>query len=495
MLKLVTVPRFSRFYAALAAVVVLAALRFVHLEADFPLDISTSRDLYTDEGAYAGGAVNYFLRGSWRVEGDLNPAVRMPMPHLMQAVAFGLFGRGLGVARGTVATCFIAIVILSFYFLRGSVGTPAALLAAALLTSNYYLFAYSRFANNEMPMTLWLMLSVVVAFKLSQRMGWAKAPLVALLFTFALLAKTTALLGVPVLVFGLWRTAASPRMRWSSVVLFLGVTAVLVVAYQALARHFYGEDYAYYSGLIYERLPLNPLEYLKNVSRTLGKPMITDPILYPLAFLGAIYAYWKVVPLRRDAAFVAAVLWGLGYLLLVNVSTYQPARYAVPYAVAQAWVGGILAVRFYRAYHPSRKALLAPGVFGLIIAMNVVRTGLYLASPQYSLMQMAEAVREEVHGTGGPEAVLLGTPSANVALAAGVRALNSEFGAKPIEWRLAVYRPSHFLTLEDDPTMDAMIALGITVEKAGEYDVFENYNTGRPLSLYRLHYPEGFGTP
>src|ERR1700710_1588577 len=89
--------------AILVFVSLLIALRFFHLDADFPLGISWSGDLYTDEGWYANAAIRDIVSGEWYLPGDFNPAVTLPVGQLLQRAAFGVFGLGLIPARLTGA--------------------------------------------------------------------------------------------------------------------------------------------------------------------------------------------------------------------------------------------------------------------------------------------------------------------------------------------------------------------------------------------------------
>ena len=57
--------------------VLLAAIGYIHLGADFPnhsrwIDNAAK---FTDEGWYASGALNHHLTGHWLVPGDFNPMV------------------------------------------------------------------------------------------------------------------------------------------------------------------------------------------------------------------------------------------------------------------------------------------------------------------------------------------------------------------------------------------------------------------------------------
>jgi hypothetical protein len=92
------------FTSVLCGIVVVAnALKLVHLTADFPPGLTRSGVLYTDEGWYSLGAVSHVLHRGWRLDGEMNHFVMLPVGQLVQAAMFALFGMHLAVARLTIA--------------------------------------------------------------------------------------------------------------------------------------------------------------------------------------------------------------------------------------------------------------------------------------------------------------------------------------------------------------------------------------------------------
>src|SRR3954466_4371647 len=104
----------------LAATLVLMVLRFYHLDADFPLGINWSGDVYTDEGWYANSAVRHYLFGYWYLAGDFNPSVVMPVAQLADRAAFALFGLSMTSVRILAALASAAVVTLTGLIVRRS---------------------------------------------------------------------------------------------------------------------------------------------------------------------------------------------------------------------------------------------------------------------------------------------------------------------------------------------------------------------------------------
>ena len=149
----------------LAASSLLYGLHWVHLLADFPnytpyLDWAK----YTDEGWYGKAAMQSVLHGFWRVPGDFNTAVALPVwPALLWAV-FKLTGVSVIAARTLALVVFGGDLLLVYALLRASGARQAwAAGGVLLLAANSYLWAFSRLAILEPLLTLWTLASWLLA--------------------------------------------------------------------------------------------------------------------------------------------------------------------------------------------------------------------------------------------------------------------------------------------------------------------------------------------
>src|SRR5262249_20338928 len=115
-------------------------LRFVHLDADFPLGVTTSRALYTDEGLYSFNAVRMSAGRSWYVPGELNAGINLPVAPILQVGAFRVSGHSLIVARSLVAASAILLIAVSVALTLRYAPLVSALLVAATLSCDFLLF-------------------------------------------------------------------------------------------------------------------------------------------------------------------------------------------------------------------------------------------------------------------------------------------------------------------------------------------------------------------
>src|SRR5215475_9713723 len=147
----------------LVLLVVINGLRFVHLDADFPPGVTTSRALYTDEGLYSFNAIRVSAGQSWYVPGELNTSINLPVAPILQAGAFRVSGRSLIVARSLVAASVIVLIAATFALTLRYAPHMTAMLVAATLSCDFLLFSYSRLAILDAVMTTALTLAFLIA--------------------------------------------------------------------------------------------------------------------------------------------------------------------------------------------------------------------------------------------------------------------------------------------------------------------------------------------
>src|SRR5712672_2905345 len=129
-------------------------LRFVHLDADFPRGVTTSRALYTDEGLYSINGLNLAVGRPWYTPGELNAIINLPVVPLLQAAVFRMFGPTLIVARSLVGAATLVLIGAAFALTRRYAPFTTAALVALILSVDFLLFSYSREAFFDVIMTM-----------------------------------------------------------------------------------------------------------------------------------------------------------------------------------------------------------------------------------------------------------------------------------------------------------------------------------------------------
>src|SRR5437764_1043271 len=131
----------------LVLLLALNAVRFVHLDSDFPPGLTSSRALYTDEGLYFANAVTISEGRPWYIPGELNSIINLPVAPVLQAAVFRIFGASLASARSLIAAMSIVLIAATFALTTRYASAWCAGVVAATLSFDFLLFSYSRLAT------------------------------------------------------------------------------------------------------------------------------------------------------------------------------------------------------------------------------------------------------------------------------------------------------------------------------------------------------------
>jgi len=165
----------------------LFSVRFIHLSADPPYDLSTSGGPYGDPGGYSFNARNKLLYGTTKVD-NYNMMYMSYLPHLATLWTFKVFG--IGYAQMNLVPVFFSCLILIIFFLllKERFNETLALLGAALLGMNYLFLMFSRVANRIMPALFFFVLGLYLLQKGKKKPWWVVAAGVS--FAVAILSKS-----------------------------------------------------------------------------------------------------------------------------------------------------------------------------------------------------------------------------------------------------------------------------------------------------------------
>jgi len=277
----------------------IAALRFVHLEADFPNDSIWAIDQakFTDEGWWAGAAVAHALTGHWYVPGDYNPAVALPVWPLLLSAVFHFTGVSVIAARAlnvaiSLATLGLVFVLVERHTRSGSGVPPLA--AVLLLALSPFAFAFSRLAILDSLVIFEFCLSLLLASLGISRRIWPLAVL-SFLVTLMPLTKTTSAVLIPSVFWLAWSAMGRKAAAFLRVALAVAVVpAALTRGYAVLVSAMgYGADYKYF----FSRNALDDFDWSQSFDTLieLGRNcLLVDRVLYPVALVILVLALiWK----------------------------------------------------------------------------------------------------------------------------------------------------------------------------------------------------------
>jgi 4-amino-4-deoxy-L-arabinose transferase-like glycosyltransferase len=202
----------QRFFALLTVIVLLGlALRTLFPAADPPWK-TTVGVVWHDEGAWVHNARNKALWGAWRVD-EWNPVFIAPVFTALEYGSFAAFGVGVRQARLVVEMAGWLSVLLLAFGVRRIAGDRAALVAGALVATNYVYVMYDRAAIMEGLMVAFIVASWYCSARAEQEPAWGAAAgvlAVAAYFTKAAAAFYIAALGLAALWSLVWPRADLP---------------------------------------------------------------------------------------------------------------------------------------------------------------------------------------------------------------------------------------------------------------------------------------------
>jgi 4-amino-4-deoxy-L-arabinose transferase-like glycosyltransferase len=497
-----------------------ALLHAVHLRADFPNLSPWSMDWakYTDEGWYGDAAIRAHLIGHWYMPGDFNPAVAVPLWPFLEWLLFFFTGVTPEAARGLAVAAFCLNLLLSYLLLRTAGSAWMALLAVTLLVTSPFLYCFSRLAILEQPLTVFTLAAMNLAVRLPRwrRPVWAAAG-VGLLFTLAMLTKTTAIFLLPAigwaLVAPLWstrrRAIACALAAGAAFVAGYGLWLVLVVRLHLLA------DYKYYFFVNNYPRPKEVYWPLISLWWSFHGGLWVDRILAPLAglvVLGAMLAWsgvlargsepspegWKAWGRRLplNPVFGASVLAIAGTIVFMTYQNHPQPRY---FAVAAVFVFFLVAMgteallaRNSEDDSLKRSHLRGWGhaaivLVALAILLNSAQTLGYAAHPEYTFAQAAEQLTHYIDAHPNGKRLLVSISGDQISLFTHLPALCDDFGTTDLPEKIGEYQPGWYAAWNDlDPGTLEDLHTRYSVEQVADFPAFDDHERTR-LVLFKLH--------
>ena len=458
----------------------LCLMRVAYLRADFPNHSPWMIDQakFTDEGWWASAAVRHFLIRHWQVPGDYNPAAVMPVWPALLTLVFQVTGVSIVAARAVSVTFSIATVALVYLLVRRyDVSRTLAALAALLLAASSFAFAFSRLATLDTIIVFeWTLLMWVASYAGSGRV-W---PLLALGIGIPVMAltKTTALVLLPAVLWLLWKK--SPR----AILAAIPIAGIIIATYLFLVlRSGYADDFHYFFNI-------NALAGVQ-IGRTgsflrqlIQHGMWIDRVLYPAALAALLLSLLWCRQLWRNPLFTGGWIAFLGnaVYILRRQDDYAPRYFLV--MLVPVIITLIIALQELTIRHRKLASLLA-ATLGVAIVLDTVQVFGFLAHRQYQFYGAAKSIQAIVDDNPSAHRLLLGTSGDQLALMAGIPAINDGYSSQGLDKKVLVYQPGWYVGWNelDQDILDSLSAYRL--DEVANFPVFDHQDRDR-LKLYRM---------
>jgi 4-amino-4-deoxy-L-arabinose transferase-like glycosyltransferase len=490
--------RQSLFRLWIAAIIVLFALHVVHLRADFP-NFSPWMDYskYTDEGWYGKAAIEHYVLGHWRVEGDFNPSVALPVFPFLELVLFRFTGVNVVAARCLILAVFAANLWLAYLIVRTQVRRLWAALAVTFLATSAFLYAFSRLAILEPLLTTFWLASMLLCLRLPERtrprarMGALVA--LGLLLCLMILTKTTAIFLLPSVVFLLWNSCGKKMgesVRALAVTVAAGVVP-FVVYYLGFVRPHYLEDYKYLFTANEWQNPVGLRGYLAAFWYAIHGMLWIDPRLCVLALVLVAMAAFAGRAFFRNPLLIASVLGVAGFVFFIGWhNNMQPRYYEVlAYPLVFAVVLAIQAIEDAGKARPLvRWLVISASLAGVVIATLNLREVVYWnRHPQYTWVTAARQLTDYIDQHPNGNRLLLSISGDEITLLTHLPAICDDFGTWELPDRVAHYQPGWYAAWNElDPGTLEDIHTQYFLEQVAVFRAFDDEDRDH-LVLYKLH--------
>ncbi len=446
---------------------------------------------YTDEGWYGKAAIHSLLSGGWRVPGDLNTAVALPVWPTLEWLLFSITGVNVIAARGLTLFVFGGNLILSYWVMRAAGARRIAAWGGVLLLSaSLYLWAFSRLAILEPLLCFWMLASWLVALRLWQWHGRRRVAAllgIGVLACLSVLTKTTAIFLLPSLAL-LVCAAAGWRLRRAVIEMAIAFAGGIVpwLVYYVLAIRRYSLDFHYFFTANKWAQPRGWHDHLLAYWWAAHGLLWVGPWLVCtlLVLMGLGLSLSK--SFRRAPVVYASLLAAAGYIFFTGWHNSPQPRYYMVLAYPVIFVT-VLAVQTLAA----RSRLLAGAAIALLafIAVRDVQVTAHFAlHPQYTLLTAAKGITAYIDAHAGQgNRLLLSISGDEITLFTHLPAICDDFGTDELPVRIARYRPGWYAGWNElDPgTLEDIHAAGYRLQRVAHWHAFDDEDRD-DLILYRM---------
>ena len=442
-------------WASFGLLALLAVAGFLHLSADFPNYSRWAGDAakFTDEGWWASGAIRHTLTGHWIVPGDYNPIFAVPLWPLLLSLVFHFSGVSVDAARALAFAFTIGTMLAAGALFARSRSTSLQTSAFAplfmlLLLSSPILFFFSRLAILEPALIFFLTVAALAAYSPAPP-ALLRAILCGVLFTCAVLMKSSAIFVAPAIYFLLWfphralfAAAGLERLRAIRSLVLPGVTfAILYGLYYLLVLRTHPLDiHVFY----HETSPQLSLQSVRKAVRIVYRCYTwVDSIVFPATVLALALSWRRIPVIFRNPLAGFAVLFFLGYSCFM-VLHFDAEPHYFPVLVLPIILFAMLVLDDLRVSNALVFRAFA-AVLALAAVVNIGYDLRTLARPEYTLRDSAQRLRDILlanAASASPE--VIGHGSMESSLFTHLPALD-DLGSLTIDQRIALYHPGYVL--------------------------------------------------
>jgi 4-amino-4-deoxy-L-arabinose transferase-like glycosyltransferase len=477
--------------AWLAGICLLYGIHLLHLRADFP-NFSPWMDYskYTDEGWYGSAAIRHFLTGSWRLPGDFNPAAALPVWPLLEGIVFRFTGVSLVAARVLVLVVFAGNLLLTYSLIRTQQVQTIALLGATIAASSAFLYAFGRLAILEPLLIFWMLLSWLLALRLSKtsstRVRYPLLTAIGFLLCLQILTKTTAIFLIPSTVYLLWYAAQynlRNALKYAAIVAAAAIIPWSAYYFLAVRPH-YLADYHYFFAANKWDQPTTIGGWIAAYWYAIHGTLWIDTLLCLLAIVLLLLSLVWLRRLWSNPLFVASLLAAAGYIFFTGWHNNMQPRYyevvAFPLIIVVT-IGTACLLELRRWL-----GVAALAVIVIAISLNLRLIAHFMRHTDHSFILAARRLTRYIDQHSNGNRMLLSISGANISLITHLPSICDDFGTYDLPYRIHTYEPGWYAAWNEiDPGTLEDLRTQYSLQRVARYHAFDDEDRN-VLILYKL---------
>ncbi len=451
--------------------------------------------VYADEGLYAHDAIVFAQEGKFYLARDYNQFINLPLLQIIKGYLFAVFGISLFAARMMSFVGAVGMVASVYYLVRRYEDHTTSLLAAFVVAVNHFIFAFSRYAIDEVPVAFLVTLAFAFAVRVRGERWWIHAILTAATFACALLVKTNAIFATPLIGAMVILQELDARKILSKFLLCSAVFLAIMGAWYVALVIPHKKDFVYFFSLNVGITGSSDIGHMWRAFEDHADLLHLVDATVPLAVLVMTPLLIVLHPRYRLHPLVyLSILWYLLYMAMyAYYGRFYPRFFSMTVPPVAIWVAVTM-----RAALDLRGLLrlAAYGFAGLLVCSalwQVHRDASILAYGKNTWNEMAAEFERIIDADASGNRVIMGHTAGSLALRANVVPRHDRYGVAPLKDRFETFKPGWIISEGDlrQLSLDGFTAhtewydLYYDIELVARHDILDNFR-GHAIFLYKL---------
>jgi hypothetical protein len=466
-------------------------LGFPTIKTDYAWDAA----VYSDEGFYAVNAISFVQSGRFHNPLEYSQFINLPLMQFIKGMIFSVFGISLFAARMVSILSAVGLVVAMYFVVRRYEDPTTSLLAAFVVSINHFIFVFSRYAIDEVPVTFLVTLTFAFAVRVRGERWWLYAFLTAVTFACALLTKSNAVFATPLIGAMVIIQEVDVKKILLKFILCSAVFFAIMVPWYVTLVIPNKDTFEYFFSINVGLTGSGEAEQMWRVFESqAGLFRLVDVIMSYSILVMTPLLFLLSPRYRRHPLIYVALLWYLLYMMTyAYYGRFYPRFFAMTVPPLALWV----AITMREALELRGRLRLVTYAFVALVACSslwqVHRVVSVLAYGKNTWNEMAAEFERIIHADPSGNRVVMGHSAITLGLRADIIPRHSHFGVASMPERLEAFKPGWFLCdgemrsvpMHRESEFCEWFELYYDLDLVAIHDILDNFR-GHGVYLYKL---------